>query len=107
VTASNNHDCSYHSGQSEGISYQVHATGSGGCSTTAQEDTIAGGLKAYFDANDGQICEVRCLDQSHGGSYDGYLKIGPLGEDLSQYKCDSSISFPNSSCTKGGKNTLN
>jgi hypothetical protein len=103
ISASDNKDCSTHSGASDGLKYQLHATGSGGCRTTAKEETIAGGLQSYFDATEGQFCNVRCLDQTHGGSYHGYLLIGPDGADLTQYKCDSSINFPTDHCTSGGK----
>lgn len=57
---SNAHDCSYSSGTTGDAQYQIHATGSN-CDTTAEEGTIEGGLKTYFDAHGGAVCDVHCV----------------------------------------------
>ena len=99
---SNAKDCSYHEGTVDNAQYQLHATGSN-CDTTAQQDTIEGGLKTYFDAHGGAVCDVHCVQQHHGGgTYTGYLKIAPKGIDISKVVCDNSVQFPND-CGHGGK----
>jgi len=43
------------------------------------------------------------VNQHHGGgTYDGYLKIAPVGIDMSRVACDSSVSFDDG-CGSGGK----
>ena len=99
---SNAHDCSYHDGTVDNAQYQIHASGSN-CDITAEQSTIEGGLKTYFDAHGGAVCDVHCVQQRHGGTYTGYLKIAPKGVDISQVICDDSVQFPND-CGEGGKN---
>lgn len=99
---SDSKDCSYHEGEVDDLQYQIHATGSN-CDTTATEETIAGGLKTYFDAHGGSVCDVHCVQQTHGGTYTGYLLIAPKGEDISKVKCDSSVRFPTADCGSGGQ----
>lgn len=60
VSKSSAQDCSYSSGETNGIAYQVHATGAN-CDTTAQESTIEGGLNTYFEAHGNAVCDVHCV----------------------------------------------
>jgi hypothetical protein len=99
---SNSKDCSYHDGTVDDAQFQVHATGSN-CDTTAELETIEGGLSTYFKSHGGAVCDVHCVQQNHGGTYRGYLKIAPKGYDISQVVCDDSVPF-NDGCGEGGKN---
>jgi len=98
---SNAKDCSYHDGAVDQAQYQLHATGSH-FDTTAEQDTIEGGLKTYFDSHGGAVCGVHCVQQNHGGTYKGYLKIAPQGIDISQVVCDDTVVFDDG-CGSGGE----
>lgn len=100
--SSDNSDCSSHGGDLNGVAWRFHAAGKQ-CGTTAQETTIEGGLNTYFDSLGGQICSVHCVAQSHGGTYRGYLLLGPDNVNLTDYQCDSSVEFPKDQCGSGGE----
>jgi hypothetical protein len=98
---SGEHDCSVTSGRISGVTYYYHAEG-GDCSTTAQEVTIAGAIEHHIkNINGGKLCQTECLNLSHGGTWNGYLLIGPTnGFDSSKY-CGPKLGF--GKCDSGGK----
>jgi hypothetical protein len=87
-----------------GVTYRYHANGKN-CDTTAEEATIAGAIEHHIkNVNGGKLCATECLDLTHGGTWDGFLLIGPRdGFDSSKY-CGPKLSF--GSCDSGGKNDL-
>ncbi|KAJ5713179.1 uncharacterized protein N7483_010360 [Penicillium malachiteum] len=86
------------------ISYIYYASGSN-CDTTAKKDTIAGALKHYFEKIDKiEICDTECLRMDHGGTWDGWLKIGPTASFDKDAYCGPELSF--SSCTSGGEGDI-
>ncbi|CAI7636234.1 hypothetical protein N7533_013687 [Penicillium manginii] len=67
--------------------------------------TIAGAVKKYLDDTNGnKLCGTECLRMDHGGTWDGWLKIGPTANFKSNAYCGPSLSF--SSCLSGGNNDI-
>ncbi|APA16250.1 predicted protein [Sclerotinia sclerotiorum 1980 UF-70] len=96
--------CATSSGSLNGISF-VYYTSGRNCDTTAQEDTIQGAIKQHLENVDqGSLCGTQCLNLSHGGTWEGYLLIGPADSFNSGAYCGSSLAW--SQCTSGGKNNL-
>ena len=74
---SNEHSCSSVRGTYESVSWIYYATGRN-CDTTAQRETIAGAVKKYLhDVKGNKLCGTECLRFDHGGTWDGWLKLGP------------------------------
>ncbi|OJJ94818.1 hypothetical protein ASPACDRAFT_48512 [Aspergillus aculeatus ATCC 16872] len=62
----------------DGWSYEYYATGRN-CDTTAQQETIHGALYHYLTTVDNdKVCGTQCLSLDHGGTYEGYLKLGKV-----------------------------
>ena len=100
--ASNLKSCGTFSATTYGISYRYQANGKN-CDTTAEQATIAGAIEHHLQTvNNGVICNTECLDLTHGGTWDGYLLIGPANNFDSSVYCGPSLSF--NTCTNGGKN---
>ncbi|KAI9372252.1 hypothetical protein BJX61DRAFT_534106 [Aspergillus egyptiacus] len=96
--------CNSMRGTYESLSWVYHSSGRN-CDTTAQHDTIAGAIKKYLDEADGNtLCGTECLRMDHGGTWDGWLKIGPTANFKSDAYCGPSLSF--SSCLSGGNNDI-
>ncbi|KAJ5713180.1 uncharacterized protein N7483_010361 [Penicillium malachiteum] len=81
-------------------SYIYYASGRN-CDTTAQKATIEGALKKYLkEIDDEELCGTECLRMHHGGTWDGWLKIGPKASFDEDAYCGPKLSF--SSCISGG-----
>ncbi|WZH42128.1 uncharacterized protein QYS62_003096 [Fusarium acuminatum] len=74
------------------------------CDTTAQQETIAGALEHHFKKHGTKMCGTQCLDLTHGGTWNGYLAIGPAKSFDHKSYCGPELSFNN--CDSGGKNDL-
>lgn len=56
----------------------------------------------YFkNQNSGKLCRTECLDLTHGGTWDGYLLIGPASHFDSNMYCGPKLPFKH--CDSGGK----
>jgi hypothetical protein len=98
---SNQKSCATFTGSTDGVTYRYYANGKN-CDTTAEQVTIAGAIEHHIkNVNGGKLCQTECLDLTHGGTWDGFLLIGPRnGFDSSKY-CGPKLSF--GSCDSGGK----
>jgi len=99
LSSSSNHDCTLHSSSLDSVTWEWFATGSN-CDTTAQADTIQGGLQDYLANTGNQVCGVSCIKVTHGGTYAGYVTLAAPGYDPSYYYCGSGDTFGN--CVDGG-----
>ncbi|KAF4279737.1 hypothetical protein CNMCM8057_002603 [Aspergillus fumigatus] len=76
---SNGGNCNAMHGTFEGLKWTYYSTGRN-CDTTAQHDTIAGAIKKYLNnVEHNDICGTQCLRMDHGGTWDGWLKLAPVG----------------------------
>ena len=82
------------------IKFKYRANGKH-CDTTAEEGTIAGAIENHIERRGGQVCGMECLDLTHGGTWDGFLLVGPTGNFDSSMYCGPSLDFDQ--CTSGGK----
>lgn len=96
--------CNTMRGTYESLSWVYHSSGRN-CDTTAQQATIAGAIKKYLDdVNGNKLCGTECLRMDHGGTWDGWLKLGPTANFKSNAYCGPSLTF--SSCLSGGNNDI-
>ncbi|KAJ5928307.1 hypothetical protein N7466_007263 [Penicillium verhagenii] len=97
---SNDNDCGRHSGTSDGIKWIYHATGRN-CDTTAElvtiESAIRHGLSAFY--ND-KLCKTVCWRMTHGGTWAGYMKLGPEDGFENGKACGPGVSY--TECEIGG-----
>ncbi|KAF9774441.1 hypothetical protein IL306_007518 [Fusarium sp. DS 682] len=71
------------------------------CNTTAEQETIAGAIKWHVKNHGSKIDGTQCLKLTHGGTWSGYLAMGPACNfDRSAY-CGPGVSFEH--CDSGGK----
>ncbi|KAF5685607.1 hypothetical protein FCIRC_3393 [Fusarium circinatum] len=84
--------------------YRYHSNGRH-CDTTAEQETIAGAIKRHIKRHGHKICGTECLNLTHGGTWDGYLLIGPADKFDDSAECGPEISFQH--CDSGGKGDLN
>jgi hypothetical protein len=99
---SNQRSCATFTGQTDGVTYRYHANGKN-CDTTAEQVTIAGAIEHHIKHVDGgKLYGTECLDLTHGGTWDGFLLIGPTyGFDSKMYY-GPKLNF--GSCNSRGKN---
>ncbi|TQB67561.1 hypothetical protein MPDQ_005256 [Monascus purpureus] len=91
-------------GTIDGWSYEYYATGRN-CDTTSQQETIHGALYHYLTTVDNdKVCGTQCLSLDHGGTYEGYLKLGKEAYFDSSVYCGPLLSFVN--CASGGVNSF-
>ena len=96
--------CNAMHGIYESLSWVYYSSGRN-CDTTAQHDTISGAIKKYLaDTNGNKLCGTECLRMDHGGTWDGWLEIGPTASFKSDAYCGPSLSF--SSCLSGSNNDI-
>jgi hypothetical protein len=101
---SNGGNCNAMHGTFEGLRWTYYSSGRN-CDTTAQHDTIAGAIKKYLNnVEHNNICGTQCLRMDHGGTWDGWLKLGPVGSFNENAYCGPSLSFD--SCLSGGNNDI-
>ncbi|KAF4418917.1 hypothetical protein FACUT_11638 [Fusarium acutatum] len=75
------------------------------CDTTAEQETIAGAIERHIKRHGHKICGTECLNLTHGGTWYGYLLIGPADKFDHSAECGPEISFKH--CDSGGKGDLN
>ncbi|KAF2168103.1 hypothetical protein M409DRAFT_53420 [Zasmidium cellare ATCC 36951] len=93
--------CNVETGAYRELQFKFQAYG-GDCSTTAQRDTIKGGIENHLKTVDGgKICATECLKLDHGGSCAGYLLVGPVKSFDSTKYCGPDLDF--SGCSSGGQ----
>lgn len=96
--------CNVMHGTYESMSWVYYSSGRN-CDTTAQQATIAGAIRKYLDNTDGnKLCGTECLRMDHGGTRDGWSKIGPTANFKSNAYCGPAPTF--SSCLSGGNNDI-
>ncbi|KAH1898216.1 hypothetical protein KXV57_009713 [Aspergillus fumigatus] len=101
---SNGENCNAMHGTFEGLKWTYYSTGRN-CDTTAQHDTIAGAIKKYLNnVEHNDICGTQCLRMDHGGTWDGWLKLGPVGSFNENAYCGPSLSVD--SCLSEGNNDI-
>ena len=59
--------CAPTSGSGNGAQWTVHASGNG-CTIDASASTYSGALENFFDAADGEVCGIHCLELTYGDS---------------------------------------
>ncbi|SPJ73847.1 uncharacterized protein FTOL_03577 [Fusarium torulosum] len=67
-------------------------------------ETIAGALEHHFKKDNSKMCGTQCLDLTHGGTWNGYLAIGPAKSFNHKLRCGPELNFNN--CDSGGKGDL-
>ncbi|KAI1071037.1 hypothetical protein LB507_011493 [Fusarium sp. FIESC RH6] len=105
--ASNVQTCSTftgYAGPDREIFYRYRSTGRH-CDTTAEQETIAGAIEHHIKKHGSKLCGTECLDLSHGGTWNGYLAIGPAKSFDHKAYCGPELNF--GSCDSGGKGDLN
>lgn len=75
------------------------------CDTTAEQETIAGAIEHHIKNNGHKICGTQCLELTHGGTWHGYLLIGPASNFDHKAYCGPKVSFKH--CDSGGKGDMN
>lgn len=91
-------------GSYEGLRWSYHSSGRN-CDTTAQQATIAGAIKKYMtNVEHDKICGTHCLRMDHGGTWDGWLKLGPVNSFNDGAYCGPELSFVR--CLSGGNNDI-
>ncbi|GIC94645.1 uncharacterized protein Aud_001974 [Aspergillus udagawae] len=101
---SNNHDCGVIDGTYRDIRYVFYASGRN-CDTTSQQDTIAAAINKYMQKVDnGNLCHTECLRITHGGTYSGWLKVGPKNSFKENAYCGTHLNFDH--CISGGNNDI-
>ncbi|KAE8152877.1 hypothetical protein BDV25DRAFT_127634 [Aspergillus avenaceus] len=97
-------NCNSMTGSFEGLKWTYHSSGRN-CDTTAQHDTIAGAIKKYLtEVEHSKVCGTQCLRLDHGGTWDGWLKLGPIHSFNDKAYCGPSLTFQ--SCLSGGNNDI-
>lgn len=75
----------------------------GDCSTTAQKEVIGDAIEKHLKNTDnGNLCGTECLHFTHGGTWNGYLLIGPYGYFDDKKECGANLDYKQ--CTNGVKN---
>ncbi|KAK1148716.1 hypothetical protein N8T08_008601 [Aspergillus melleus] len=101
---SDSHNCGVIDGTYRDIRYEFYATGRH-CDTTSQQKTIAGAINKYIHKVDkGRICHTECLRITHGGTYAGWLKVGPKNSFKANAYCGVHLNFDH--CISGGNNDI-
>ncbi|OJJ64727.1 hypothetical protein ASPSYDRAFT_26707 [Aspergillus sydowii CBS 593.65] len=76
---SNDHDCSSFTATLDKFEFEYYATGRN-CDTTAEQGTIAGAIYHFIHSVlDDNICNAQCMKLTHGGTWTGWLSLGPSG----------------------------
>ncbi|KAG5771170.1 hypothetical protein H9Q72_002163 [Fusarium xylarioides] len=105
--ASNVKTCSTftgHAGPNGNVFYRYRSTGRH-CDTTAEQETIAGAIEHHINNHGHKICGTQCLELTHGGTWHGYLLIGPASNFDHKAYCGPKVSFKH--CDSGGKGDMN
>ncbi|KAH8424308.1 uncharacterized protein LDX57_002060 [Aspergillus melleus] len=101
---SDSHNCGVIDGTYRDIRYEFYATGRH-CDTTSQQKTIAGAINKYIHKVDnGRLCHTECLRITHGGTYAGWLKVGPKNSFKANAYCGVHLNFDH--CISGGNNDI-
>lgn len=96
--------CNTMRGTYESMSWVYYSSGRN-CDITAQRAIITGAIKNYLDDTNGNnLCGTECLHMDHGGTWDGWLKLGPTANFKSNAYCGPSLTF--SSYISGGNNDI-
>lgn len=104
-SAAANQSCGKFTGTYLNVKYRYQANGKN-CDTTAEQDTIAGAIDHHLKTVDNnELCATECLDLTHGGTWDGYLLIGPGDSFEDSMYCGPTLDFDN--CSSGGKGDFN
>jgi hypothetical protein len=102
---SNRRSCGTFTGSVGSIAFRYYANGKN-CDTTAEQKTIAGAIEHHLKTkDDSQVCGMDCLDLTHGGTWDGFLLIGPVDHFDASVYCGPTLDF--GKCSSGGKKDFN
>ncbi|KAF4211816.1 hypothetical protein CNMCM5878_002017 [Aspergillus fumigatiaffinis] len=97
---SDQHSCRHMTGAFDNVKWSFYATGQH-CDTTAQESTIQGAIAEYIrNAENGTICGTQCLRLDHGGTWNGWLKLGSVSSFNEDAYCG--VGLPLDKCISGG-----
>jgi hypothetical protein len=97
---SDQQSCRHMTGAFDNVKWSFYATGQH-CDTTAQESTIQGAIAEYIrNAENGKICGTQCLRQDHGGTWNGWLKLGSVSSFNEDAYCG--VGLPFDKCISGG-----
>ncbi|OQE39817.1 hypothetical protein PENCOP_c006G01068 [Penicillium coprophilum] len=97
-------DCNLMRGTSETLKWSYKSSGRN-CDTKAQHDTISGAIKKYMaDMEHEKICGTHCLRLDYGGTWDGWLNLGPVNSFNDGAYCGPELDFV--SCLLGGNNDI-
>ncbi|BCS20323.1 uncharacterized protein APUU_20755S [Aspergillus puulaauensis] len=104
---SKDHDCSSFTATLDKFEFEYYATGRH-CDTTAEQGTIAGAIYHFIHSVlDDNICNAQCMRLTHGGTWTGWLSLGPAGSlKKAKIQCDSGLGSDFDTCKSGGKNDI-
>ncbi|KAL4778282.1 hypothetical protein BJX76DRAFT_362885 [Aspergillus varians] len=100
---SDDRDCTELSAAVGSFKFKYYTTGRN-CDTTAQEKTIAGAIYKYFRSIHFNMCGTACLRMSHGGTWNGWLRLGGYNNINDMYNCNDGLNFGD--CVSGGNNDI-
>ncbi|RHZ66747.1 uncharacterized protein CDV56_108439 [Aspergillus thermomutatus] len=98
------HSCRHMTGTFDNVKWSFSATGQH-CDTAAQQATIQDAVAKYIqNAENGKICGTQCLRLNHGGTWDGWLKLGSVSSFNENAYC--AVGLPFDKCISGGNNDI-
>ncbi|GIJ86638.1 hypothetical protein Asppvi_005530 [Aspergillus pseudoviridinutans] len=101
---SDQHSCRRMTGTFDNVKWSFYATGQH-CDTTAQEASIQGAIAEYIrNAENGTICGTQCLRLDHGGTWNGWLKLGSVSSFDENAYCG--VGLPFDKCISGGNDYI-
>ncbi|GFF42668.1 hypothetical protein IFM61606_07757 [Aspergillus udagawae] len=101
---SDEHSCRRMTDTFDNVKWSFYATGQH-CNTTAQEATVQGAIADYIrNAENGTICGTQCLRLDHGGTWNGWLKLGSVSSFNENAYCG--IGLPFDKCISGGNDDI-
>jgi hypothetical protein len=87
------HSCRYTTGSFDNVQWSFSATGQH-CYMTAQESAIQSAVAEYIrNAENGITCEIQCLRLDHGGTWNGWLKLGLVSNFSEDAYCRVGLPF--------------
>ncbi|KAF4154046.1 hypothetical protein CNMCM8927_001305 [Aspergillus lentulus] len=101
---SNQQRCRHMTGAFDNVKWSFYATGLQ-CDATVQESIIQGAIAEYIrNAENGTICGTQCLRLDHGGTWNGWLKLGSVSSFKEDAYCGVGLPFDTS--LSGGNDNI-
>ncbi|KAG2001286.1 hypothetical protein GB937_010305 [Aspergillus fischeri] len=101
---SDQQSCRHLTGTFDNVNWSFYATGQQ-CDATVQESTIQGAIAEYIrNAAHGKICGTQCLRLDHGGTWNGWLKLGLVSSFNEDAYCG--VGLPFDICISDGNDNI-